>query len=546
MTRARLSLGCLLLLCFFAGTIGFLAETSAQETAPPKRFADIPKDAIGVFSLDLSGLRSHQDFQLWPWEILDIAAQEQLGLDLSKIEAIDGMMLMPSPEPELGISIRTKTPVDIAEFPAELFKPVEGSPKDPAWRFREFIQNPMMRMVQREPTRILVGTQGAIRRMTSMRLQSGGEFVGMVEQSPAMLKLALNLESLRDLTSAFAMSNEYLIPPEMSEEIEQAIDLANDAMLEMFQPERSNALSISLGTSGQDKAELLSKSLLRIRQQLMESYSDFISQEMSHSGSLSEQMQQAMVAYMNRVRTKMDSDSFWEIKKDRLIVNLDNSIISNYQVVGALVGNLLPAFQLPRQSPLFMESTNNLKQIMLAMHNYHDSYNGFPARAIVDADKKPLLSWRVTILPFLGYDRLYQEFHFDEPWDSPHNIKLLERMPSVFRNPMNPAVKGTTTYMVPVGEGVGLGVDGIGIRKITDGTSNTIAVLDVDPKFGVPWTKPDDFDIKLMAESTWIRQEGSSVGFFDGSVRNLPLISDLELLEALMTHSGGETVPVIP
>ena len=103
-----------------------------------------------------------------------------------------------------------------------------------------------------------------------------------------------------------------------------------------------------------------------------------------------------------------------------------------------------------------------------------------------------------------------------------------------------------TTYVVPVGEGVGLGLEGIGIRKMTDGTSNTIAVLDVAPELGVPWTKPDDFDIKIMEEVLWIRREGSNVGYFDGSVRRLSPDMETELLKAMMTYSGGEAIPFIP
>ena len=74
---------------------------------------------------------------------------------------------------------------------------------------------------------------------------------------------------------------------------------------------------------------------------------------------------------------------------------------------------------------------NNLKQIGLAMHNYHDARGRLPAAYTVDKDGKPLLSWRVLILPYTEEAALYKEFHLDEPWDSEHNKNLIARMPAV-------------------------------------------------------------------------------------------------------------------
>jgi len=75
------------------------------------------------------------------------------------------------------------------------------------------------------------------------------------------------------------------------------------------------------------------------------------------------------------------------------------------------------------------KAKTNLKQIALAMHNYHDTYGTFPPHAIYSKDGKPLLSWRVMILPYIEQNNLYQQFHLDEPWDSEHNQKLMQQMP---------------------------------------------------------------------------------------------------------------------
>ncbi|MFZ4470561.1 MAG: DUF1559 domain-containing protein [Pirellula sp.] len=521
------------------------AQEVAQKIAPPERFGDIPGDSIGAFSLEFGKMRLIKDFELWPWEVLDVAAKEQFGIQLDQIEAIDGMVLMPSPDPEFGLSIRTKVPFDIADLSDQILTPVEQGAKDAQMRFRDFSENPLMRVMQREPQRVLLGTQGALRRMTSSRLQPGGEFIGLVQNSPAMFKMAVNFESLRDLVSAFVLTEENQIPPELSEEMEQIIDLTDNVLVELYR-DPANALRVSLGTSGADKTELLSKSLLRVRRQLTDLVMEQSTQGMEFDDSVSVEMKQALTSYMNRIRKYIDNESMWSIQEDRVVMQFESSMLVNYQIIGVLSGLLLPAVQAARESARQMQSSNNLRQIMLAMHNYHDANGKFPAQAIAQGDGNPLLSWRVAILPYLGEQALYDQFHLDEPWDSEHNIALLEQMPEFFRNPSNPPSAGMTTYLVPMGKGVGLSSEGLKMQEITDGTANTLAVLDVDPQFGVPWTKPDDLDIRQNEVLDWLRAEGSNAGFFDGSVRIIDLEIDTEVLEAMMTRAGGEVVSFMP
>src|SRR5262249_20669195 len=135
---------------------------------------------------------------------------------------------------------------------------------------------------------------------------------------------------------------------------------------------------------------------------------------------------------------------------------------------------------------------NNLKQIVLAFHNYESAYGSFPAAAICDKAGKPLLSWRVAILPFVEQDNLYQQFHLNEPWDSEHNKKLLAMMPRIYvadggdaKMPAMPAegdgVPATqrTNYRVFVGGGAAFDLrKGVKITDFTDGTSNTIMVVE--------------------------------------------------------------------
>ncbi len=79
----------------------------------------------------------------------------------------------------------------------------------------------------------------------------------------------------------------------------------------------------------------------------------------------------------------------------------------------------MPAVFASRSAAHRAQCTNNLKQIALAYHNVHSATNTFPPPAIADKDGKPLLSWRVAILPYVEQQELYNKFKLDEPWDSP-------------------------------------------------------------------------------------------------------------------------------
>jgi RNA polymerase sigma factor (sigma-70 family) len=193
------------------------------------------------------------------------------------------------------------------------------------------------------------------------------------------------------------------------------------------------------------------------------------------------------------------------------------------------------------------QSANNLKQLGLAMHNYHDTNNEFPAHAIYDNNgKKPLLSWRVAILPYIGENDLYNEFKLDEPWDSAHNKKLIEKMPSVFEPVAGGKKgKGLTYYQVFTGPDTPFdGANKITLNGITDGTSNTI--LAVEAKDPVPWTKPADLtmpkDKDKLPGLGGLFQSGMNVLYFDGSVRFMLNDVRAESFRKLVTPAGGEIV----
>ncbi|HEX3150122.1 MAG TPA: DUF1559 domain-containing protein [Gemmataceae bacterium] len=212
-----------------------------------------------------------------------------------------------------------------------------------------------------------------------------------------------------------------------------------------------------------------------------------------------------------------------------------------------------------------MNSSNNLKEIGLACHLYADKYDDIPNNSY-DANGKPLLSWRVHILPFLGEQGLYNQFNLNEPWDSATNKRLLSQMPRVYATPseqMGRTPKGTTTYYrgfsnpgtlfakrgngaPPVGK-AGNNPPGGGPRltfmNITDGMSNTILAVEAgDP---VEWTKPDDLDAspgKPFPKLGGIRpaEDTVLVLFADGTVTPIKRSNSEILWRGATTYAGNE------
>ncbi len=227
---------------------------------------------------------------------------------------------------------------------------------------------------------------------------------------------------------------------------------------------------------------------------------------------------------------------------------------------------LLPAVQAAREAARQSSCANNLKMIRLGMHNVAAASGEdlFP-QAIVDENGRPLLSWRVALLPFLGDAEaaLYEEFHLDEPWDSDHNRQLIARMPSVYGCPNSPIAlsDGETVYLAAAGPGMALGEDqrpftllglgaqlvGVPFRSFLDGMSQTILVVEVDPQQAVVWTKPEEFEAVPAEAAEWLQAGsphpiGRNVLFADGSVQRLTDDLAPASLEALFTKSGGELI----
>ena len=228
-----------------------------------------------------------------------------------------------------------------------------------------------------------------------------------------------------------------------------------------------------------------------------------------------------------------------------------------------LVGLLLPAIQVPRESHRQAACMNNLKQLALALLNYHSDHGHFPPACVTDADGKPMHSWRVLILPYMEGKALYDQYDFDEPWDGPNNSKLADQVSWEFDCPNEPDTDrdfSVTNYVAVVGPRTVWRDGGMSLEDIPDGGGNTIMLVEVaDSK--INWMQPTDLSWeealgqvapKSSAGIAFRHTEGetyfhhgirvTNAVLADSSLRILLEGISPKTLEALLTIDGGESI----
>lgn len=208
-----------------------------------------------------------------------------------------------------------------------------------------------------------------------------------------------------------------------------------------------------------------------------------------------------------------------------------------------LIAKILPAIRQSRVTARRSQAKKNLKKILLALHNYHNVYSHFPPALVLGPDGKTPHSWRVELLPYLGQAELYNSYRMNEPWDSANNKKVLSKMPAVFRNSKDKGTTNNSSYFAVVGKNTLFGNKaGLNMRDVTDGTINTIAV--VEAKRDIPWTKPEDiqYDGKKLPKFGGFFQGGYHVGLGDGSVRFITEKLDQNALKHLLIINDGNEV----
>jgi prepilin-type processing-associated H-X9-DG protein len=224
-------------------------------------------------------------------------------------------------------------------------------------------------------------------------------------------------------------------------------------------------------------------------------------------------------------------------------------------VVGLLVAVLWPPLQSRREASPRAICKNNLHQIGLALHNYHDKFGCFPPAYIADERGRPTHSWRVLLLPYIDQAPLYNLYRFDEPWDGPNNSQLARHIIDIYQCPTDAKERDTpqnwTSYVAVIGPHTCWpGSESVSISDIfSDGTSQTLLVVEVHNS-GIQWMEPRDLHVTQMAPKINAAgmgisspHEGGANGLLaDGAVRFVSEQTPAETVRRLIERDDGEAV----
>ena len=200
-----------------------------------------------------------------------------------------------------------------------------------------------------------------------------------------------------------------------------------------------------------------------------------------------------------------------------------------------------PATPLPPDARA-RRTVENMTRIGDAFQTYLSEKTYYPAHAIRDRANAPILSWRVALLPYLGYKELHAQFRLDEPWNSRHNKALLAKIPSVYQSPER--FDERTNYLVPVSVNTSFGRDlPAWPSTIEDGPRNTVFVVEADDAIAVPWTEPRDYELKIDALTRnlgTLRGDSFFVVWGTGEVGRILTTAPKPHLRAMFTFDAGE------
>jgi prepilin-type N-terminal cleavage/methylation domain-containing protein/prepilin-type processing-associated H-X9-DG protein len=256
-------------------------------------------------------------------------------------------------------------------------------------------------------------------------------------------------------------------------------------------------------------------------------------------------------------------------------------------VIGVLVVLLLPAVQAARESARRAACQNNLRQIGVALHAYHDAHKQLPVGCVEKRipSTKPngrQLAWSAAVLPNLEESSLWSQIDFGSPYDGAANAGAAATVLSVYLCPStvrlargregvivsNPALSGTNgqyrgaaidyggiygaAQISPSANGIFLYDREVRISEITDGTSHTLAVAE---DAGRGWMQDGEwlngeniYDVNNPINSqqhneVWSDHAGGAMALWcDGGVTLLAQIMDLPTLKAVCTRAGNDVV----
>lgn len=535
-----------LLVGFLTATMAFPPQLlMAQDAAAPAAVSElpglnyVPDNAVGVGYVQAHRFLTNPMVKAYPVEVAEAFGKKYLGLNPMKITSITFVVTPPMPDfpsPDMFSIVKTSETLNEETFFAGIEELAEGMASEeeikeffPDLKGKAFYTDAYefdylaAHMVDEHT--FMLGSMGLMGEIIAAgpnaELTKPAETLAAANDGADGF-IALNMAPIRDQLNGM-LSQQQISPPFAM--YKQVPNYTESVTLSCYSTDKFAA---KLTINGVDEAatgrldDMIGFGLELAKQTMLSEADKLVNSE--------DEVEAAMGRYQVRVSQSMIDALRPKKEGNSLVLSFqqseENIAGAHVAVIGILVAILLPAVKAARSAARRVQSTNNMRQIGIAMHNFHDTFGGLPAYAKTDAEGKPLLSWRVMLLPFIEQNAMFEKFHMDEPWDSEHNKQFINQMPEIYRRANSTAPEGYTTYLVPVGknmvfepnpkptrEGQKFTV-GTGLHQILDGTSNTAMLVEVNDDAAVIWTKPSDLEVDLM--NVWKGLGEAQPGGFNG------------------------------
>ncbi|REK07468.1 MAG: DUF1559 domain-containing protein [Planctomycetota bacterium] len=505
----------------------------------------VPGDAIAAVVLHPKQILAAPELRGVPWHLVTSGIQNNYGIDVSQLDLVVGIVrgeIAPDKRPELGFVLHFAEPYDREAVLAKLGKGADETKygEHTYWQ-GQAIGAPSFYLADEKT--VLLGTDEQVR--------------WMLDPKPADSALAKLLKRLDTHKSAMVVVDLAPLHPLIEQGLAALPPLPEDLQplleipmliqwTEVSIDVRSGVdLQVTLGGADAEAAQKMESLVQQARELAKRFVEEGLMNWMAAQGggqmnpAAMQQVQQFVIRMLDALEIRQQGEQV------EIAMTNDQEAAA---AVGFTTALVLPAVQAAREAARRAQSVNKLQRIGIGMMAYHDVRKSYPPPAIVDKEGTPLLSWRVAILPYLEDENalaLYKEFHLDEPWDSEHNKPLAERMPDIYANPNAPS-RSETVYLGVAGPGTILGEKvGVPIRRVADGMSKTVLVVEADSDRAVVWSKPDDLHYDPEQPTAGLGnlwQTGFNALFADASIQFLGKDIDPDLLRALFTYRGNEVI----
>jgi len=540
MRQRTISSGLMVVLACWICPLSAQADPGVKYISPKTTVAIVAKPAAIWKSKPLAML---------PTELLEIEARQIFGATPDQIESV--MLLAAvenlSDEPQLVFVIKAAEPLKIKElFPQALARGELALRKHPETgvEYLKAENHPAFDVYPVDETTLIATHSHLLSEFFAVEdrpVESPLAKLVMAGPESAELQAFMVMEPFREIANQ-AMAD--LPIPQVFSRVRNIPNQLKDLQLTVQMQGKWTGANLLLNAESAEDAEQLEQTIT-----MLMNFAQAMALEAVTDQHLAPERAEAMAKYQARIAQTIRETLNPVREGEQLTISTGDLVgeAGSIATTGVLVGLMLPAVNQAREAARRAQSTNNLKQIGLAMHNYHEAYKQFPP-AVQPDQPKSRLSWRVHILPFIGEAELYDQFKLDEPWDSEHNRKLVDRMPGLYVSPDSPEIAdaGMTRYQRPRGEGLPMSVEGrLRISDLTDGTVHTIMAVESPVEQAVVWTQPDDLEVDMdnpIGTLANALSNGFNAAFYDGSVHFISNSVDNQVLKKILTHAGGEPV----